>query len=101
MNLQPVTITGRHVRLEPLGLQHAEQLLDASNHDEIWTYLDEPTPHTVQDIESMITDALNDQALGKRLPFAVVALGRDEVVGSMSFIDIRWQSPRIVETLIM
>jgi len=106
MNLEEVTLIGRHVRLEPLDYRHAEQLLAASCHDEIWTYLDEPTPKTVDDIELMIRTALAEKERRVRLPFAVIDLRDGQVVGSISFIDIRpqdrgvelgwaWLAPRV------
>jgi hypothetical protein len=49
VNLLPVTLTGRIVRLEPLGYTHSEGLLKAAAYEEIWTYLGEPTPQTQAD----------------------------------------------------
>ena len=89
MNLQPVTLVGKVVTLEPLTMQHAEQLLEASKYDEIWTYLDEPTPHSLTEIARMIEDALAERQLGKRLPFAVIDQSSGAVAGSISYIDIR------------
>lgn len=89
MNLQPVTLAGEIIRLEPLGLEHAADLLAAASHDEIWTYLDEPTPRTSEMIESLIRDALEDQSRGLRLPFAIIDIKTGRAVGSTSFIDIR------------
>jgi len=89
MNFQPVTLTGEVVRLEPLNLDHAADLLVAASHDEIWAYLDEPTPRTRDMIERLIRDALEDQRRGVRLPFAVIDIKTGLAVGSTSFIDIR------------
>jgi RimJ/RimL family protein N-acetyltransferase len=89
MNLQPVTLTGEIVQLEPLRLEHSGDLLVSAGHDEIWTYLDEPTPRTTEMIESLIRDALDDQSRGLRLPFAIVDIKAGRAVGSTSFIDIR------------
>ncbi len=89
MKPQPVTLPGQHIRLEPLGHMHAEQLLAAAEHDEIWTYLDEPTPRTLADIDRLITDALREQSQRVRLPFAIIRLSDNQAVGSTSYIDIR------------
>ena len=89
MNPTPVTLTGRLIRLEPLGPQHASDLLAAATHDEIWTHLDEPTPRTHEAISAFISEALRDQERGQRLPFAVVDLHGGKVIGSTSYIDIR------------
>ncbi|MET7749318.1 GNAT family protein [Micromonospora sp. NPDC005367] len=89
MKPTPVTLTGRLIRLEPLGPGHAEDLLAAAAYDEIWTYLDEPTPRTREAIGAFISDALQDQGRGQRLPFAVVDLHSGRAIGSTSYIDIR------------
>ncbi|MFI7333434.1 GNAT family N-acetyltransferase [Micromonospora aurantiaca (nom. illeg.)] len=89
MKPTPVTLTGRLIRLEPLGPQHAADLLAAAAHDEIWTHLDEPTPRTSEAINALISDALRDQERGQRLPFAVVDLHSGKAIGSTSYIDIR------------
>lgn len=89
MNFTPVTLTGSRVTLEPLDYRHATDLLDAAGHDEIWTYLDEPTPRTDEAIRAFIAEALEDQASGRRLPFAIVDNEDGSAVGSTSYIDIR------------
>ncbi|TDC38298.1 N-acetyltransferase [Micromonospora sp. 15K316] len=63
----------------------------AAAFDEIWTYLDEPTPRTAQAIGALIQDALDEQERGGRIPFAIVDLGTNKAVGSTSYIDIRPQ----------
>lgn len=89
MNPQPVTLHGRLTRLEPLTHEHAPGLLKAAAYDEIWTYLDEPTPRTPEDISTLIADALTEQDEGRRLPFAIIRTEDNQVVGSTSYIDIR------------
>jgi N-acetyltransferase len=106
MNLEDVILTGKSVRLEPLSYSHAAGLLEASCYDEIWTYLDEPTPQTLPEIEEMIRTALAEKQRHVRLPFAIIDLRDGRVVGSISFIDIRshdrgveigwaWLAPRV------
>ncbi|MDG4820160.1 GNAT family protein [Micromonospora sp. WMMD956] len=89
MNLKPVTLEGRAVRLEPLGFQHVDALAAAARYDEIWTYLDEPTPDSRHAVEALIRDALTEQERAVRLPFAIVERTTGTAVGSTSFIDIR------------
>ena len=96
MDLSPTVLAGNIVRLEPLSYQHTAGLLAAAAYDSIWTYLDEPTPRTMEDAETLIRDAREDQARGVRLPFATIATDNDEIVGSISLIDIR-QRDRAVE----
>lgn len=96
MDLTPVALAGRVVCLEPLGYQHTKELLVAAAYDEIWVYLDEPTPRTTEDATALIQDAKKDHARGTRLPFAIVGRDSGQVIGSISLIDIR-QQDRAVE----
>jgi RimJ/RimL family protein N-acetyltransferase len=82
-------LTGRFTRLEPLAYAHAVDLWEAARFAEIWTYLDEPAPETPADIERFIADALQDQADGRRIPYAIIDMVDNHAVGSTSFIDIR------------
>ncbi len=89
MNLRPIVLAGEIVRLEPLGFQHTEDLVAAASYDEIWTYLDEPTPDTSGAMDRLIRDALDDQERGTRVPFAIINLAMGRAIGSTSYIDIR------------
>ena len=89
MKLRPVLLAGNVVRLEPLGYEHRDDLVAAAAFDEIWTYLDEPTPRTTGAVESLIRDAIDEQERGARIPFAIVSLSNGRAVGSTSYIDIR------------
>jgi RimJ/RimL family protein N-acetyltransferase len=89
MRPEPVTLTGTRVRLEPLAERHAADLADAARFDEVWTWLDEPTPQTEADMLALIRDAHADQAAGARLPFATIDLSTGRAVGSTSYIDIQ------------
>lgn len=89
MHVEPVVLDGVRVRLEPLQHYHADDLLRAAGHDEVWTYLDEPTPRTIEQVRALIDDAHDDQARGARLPFATIDKTTDRVVGSTSYLDLR------------
>lgn len=89
MNLEPIELAGKRVRLEPLGLKHLRDLVDAAASDDIWVYLDEPTPRGQDAVEALIRAALEDQSAGRRLPFAMIDMATNHAVGSTSYIDIR------------
>jgi len=89
MDLAPTVLAGRVVRLEPLAENHAADLFDAAAHDEVWTYLDEPTPRTADDVLAMIRQANEEFASGTRMPFAIVDAATGHAIGSVSYIDIR------------
>lgn len=69
--IQPVMLTGRHVRLEPLRPAHAAGLRLALSDGELWRlwYTAVPSP---EGVEEYIASALDGQAAGQMLPFAVL-----------------------------
>jgi RimJ/RimL family protein N-acetyltransferase len=87
MDLKPATLHGEIVTLEPLTMDHLDGLAEASNHDEIWAFLDEETPGR-EGIAGLIAEALDEQAQGQRIPFAIIDRVTSKVIGSISFIDI-------------
>lgn len=86
MKMEPVTLKGHLVRLEPLRLEHVSALFEASRDPGIWTYL--PllrAPSSLADVEQIITEALQGQHAGTCLPFAVIDLAQERVVGSTRY----------------
>jgi RimJ/RimL family protein N-acetyltransferase len=80
---EPTTLTGTQVELVPLSTEHAGDLFEAGQHDEIWTWLRAFRPKAVADMRALIEEALRDN---DRLAFAVLHHGR--AVGSTSYLDI-------------
>ncbi|MGE0735752.1 MAG: GNAT family N-acetyltransferase [Alphaproteobacteria bacterium] len=85
----PVTLEGRHVRLEPLAHRHAEDLLAAAQDPGIWLYMPKPMPRTLADIRAFIDDALKLQDGGTVLPFAQIDRASGRAFGSTRYMDIR------------
>lgn len=84
----PVTLQGKWARLEPLTLDHAPQLFDVAQDDEIWRYMPVPTPKSVDDVCAWIQDALKLQARGLVLPFAILDRATNKAIGSTRCLDI-------------
>lgn len=86
----PVTLEGDLVRLEPLGSEHAEGLFEATRaSEELWRHMSIYPPESVSDIDLFIESALQDQATGSSVPFAIVERATGKVVGSTRYMDIR------------
>jgi RimJ/RimL family protein N-acetyltransferase len=109
MNVVPVTLEGALVRLEPLGQQHAEGLLAAAQDEMIWRYLPVPMPRIAQEMRAIIESALEAQAAGKELAFAILERESGAVVGSTRYLNIAladrgleigwtWLAPRVQRT---
>ncbi|WP_187148881.1 GNAT family N-acetyltransferase [Candidatus Korobacter versatilis] len=93
MTLTNLTLTGQHVRLEPLTLAHADALAAASAGDPE-LYLWSPVPRTPSDAEKYIETALAMRDAATGVPFAVVRLADRMVIGSTRFFNIeRWPWP--------
>ena len=93
MRLEPFSLTGRHVVLEPLTSAHADALLTAADVDRSsfgYTLVpaDLATMHGY--IESLLAAARSDTAV----PFVQRLAGSGEVVGCTRFLDLRWWSGR-------
>ena len=84
-----MTLTGSHVRLEPLDLRHAEGLALAATHDRS-TYAFTHVPASVDEAVTYIDSALERD---DQLPFATIRLGDGVVVGSTRFLELSfWHS---------
>ena len=87
MQINPVTLTGNVVRLEPLRLDHTPALAAVGLDAALWTWI--PTPVvTPDDMQAYVTLALDEQARGVSLPFAIVDAATDRVIGSTRYGNI-------------
>lgn len=90
---QPLILSGDHVRLEPLSIEHAPALEQAAADGELWRlwYTSVPAPGQAREY---VETALRDQAQGRSLPFAVYdAAG--SVVGSTRYCHIETAHRRL------
>src|SRR5262245_56860812 len=89
MDPRSTTLSGLHVRLEPLTLARAGELCEAGNDDELWRYMPIATPRTLADTQAWIRAALEEAGRGSQVPFAIVHLASGRAVGSTRYMDIR------------
>jgi RimJ/RimL family protein N-acetyltransferase len=85
MKLEPVALSGRLVRLEPLTHVHVEVLARVGLEPEIWRWNPRPPLANREDMARYVDHALAQQALGFALPFATIARASGRVVGSTRF----------------
>jgi len=88
MDVQPVTLDGRHVRLEPLRVAHAEPLFPAADEPDIWLYMPYGEVNTPGKLRAVIEDLLARQACGTDLCFAVFDVARNVPVGMTRYMTI-------------
>ena len=86
---QPVALTGRFARLEPLTHEHAEDLLAAGRDPSIWRYMPSPPFENVAAVKTWIDAALAEHRTGAQIPFATIRLADNRAVGSTRYLTIR------------
>lgn len=85
MDVQPVTLEGNRLRLEPLDVRHAKDLLGAATPD-VFTYsIIGPRDYTVPAFEEYIRESLKTPA---RVPFAIMLTDEGKAIGTTSYHDI-------------
>jgi RimJ/RimL family protein N-acetyltransferase len=110
MDLTPVTLEGRVVRLEPLGLHHLDALCAVGLEPSLWA-LTTVRIASPDDMRRYVESALAEQAAGTARAFATVLRDGSRVVGSTRFGSIvpehrrveigwTWISPRWQRTAV-
>jgi RimJ/RimL family protein N-acetyltransferase len=87
MHLEPCTLSGPTVRLEPLSLAHHAALCEVGLDPEIWRWSTDPM-ETPEHFRKYIEDALRDRDAGTAVPFATVQQSSGRVVGTTRFANI-------------
>lgn len=84
---EPVTLFGRHVRLEPMHADHEPGLQDAAADGELWRLRVTSVPEPEQ-TAIYIANALMGQQDGTMLPFVVRLNSTGKLIGSTRYHDI-------------
>ena len=87
MQVQPITLRGHGLRLEPLSLAHEDGLRAAAADGALWTIRVTSVPEP-EATRAYIETALRMQSQGTRLPFAVVDEASGQLLGTTSYHDI-------------
>jgi RimJ/RimL family protein N-acetyltransferase len=87
ITIQPVSLEGHGVRLEPLSADHHDALQAAAADGQLWTlwYTAVPFPEKTR---GYIETALQGLAAGHMLPWVVRELGTGRIVGSTRYHDV-------------
>ena len=92
--VEAVTLTGRVVRLEPLGLEHLDELAEIGLDPSLWRWISWPV-RTKDDLRGYIEEALRDREAGRAMPFATVELSSGRPIGSTRFGNIDLFNKRV------
>jgi len=94
MQIEPVTLAGRHVRLEPLDDSHFEGLAAIAFDDALWRLQMSPMRDR-EDLRQYVAVARADQLRGSALPFATIDQASGRVIGSTRFANIERTHRRV------
>lgn len=87
MKIEPVTLEGTHVRLEPLSEAHHAALCEVGLDPDLWRWI--PTPvNNADDMMAFIRTAHAWQAAGTALPFATIDRKSNRAIGSTRYMNI-------------
>ena len=81
--VEPVTLTGEHVILEPAADRHLPDLLAASADPDIWTWLPWRRPHTEAEMAALL-----DGERQIALPYAQLEAATGRAVGITTYRDV-------------
>ncbi len=87
MKVEPVVLEGKHVRLEPMRVDHLPSLCEVGLEPSIWKW----TANVVEssaDLEVYVRDALAERDRGAAVPFVTIDLSSGKIVGSTRFGNI-------------
>jgi len=88
MEVKPVTLSGRFVRLEPMSLDHADGLASIGVGQPFWDFMLYGRMDSMQDMRSWIQEILARAQQGTDLPFAVVHLASGRLAGATRYLNV-------------
>jgi len=87
MNVEPITLKGKYVTLEPISTEHVNELCKVGLNASIWKWAPEPIL-TKELMASYVDRALTEQHNGVSLPFVTRENTSGKIVGSTRFGNI-------------
>jgi len=94
MNIEPVTLAGQRVRLEPLVLSHLDALCEVALNTDIFRWYTHPI-RSRDDMRGFIETALQWQVDGTAVPFATVERASGRAIGSTRYMNIDKPNRRV------
>lgn len=88
LDVKPVVLTGKFVRLEPMTEAHVAGLTAVGIDESIWRWIPYGQMRNESDIRKWVRLMLERQALGGDLPFVVIHLASGRVAGATRYLDI-------------
>jgi RimJ/RimL family protein N-acetyltransferase len=87
IHLTPITLERDGIRLEPLSPEHRDGIVRVASDGELWNLWFTAVPRRDQ-VDEWLATALDGQAKGHMLPWAIRDLATGEIVGSTRYHDV-------------
>jgi RimJ/RimL family protein N-acetyltransferase len=88
MEVKPVVLTGKFVRLEPLTEAHTAGLADIGTGQSFWDFMVYGNINSVDDMRNWVLDIMSRAEKGTDLPFVVIHLASGRVAGATRYLNI-------------
>ena len=88
MKIEPITLIGKFVRLEPLSEAHVPDLAKVGLEPEIWRFMRYGKVETEAHLGAWVRELLDFQAQGTDLPFAVIHQASGNAIGCTRYLHI-------------
>jgi RimJ/RimL family protein N-acetyltransferase len=87
--LDPVTLEGRYLTLEPLAERHARDIFDVMQDEDVCRYLAWAPPKTLAETRELIRQAESLMARRETIVFAQIWKATGRAIGSTRLLDVR------------
>lgn len=87
MDVKPITLEGKRVRLDPMTIEHLDSLIEAGAFAELWKWTN-ARADSREGMTQYVNVALEDKERGVSLPFVTIDKGTGRVIGSTRFGNI-------------
>jgi len=88
MEVRPIVLTGKHVRLEPMGEEHVPGLAEIGMGQTFWDFMLYGNINTIDDMRNWVRDILARAEKGTDLPFVAIQLASGRVAGATRYLNI-------------
>jgi RimJ/RimL family protein N-acetyltransferase len=92
--IEPITLEGRHVRIEPLGAAHHDELVAAAADGELWNlwFTSVPRPESMR---GWMDAALEQREQTGAMPFVIRRAADNRVVGATRYFNVAAPNRRL------
>jgi N-acetyltransferase len=88
LEVKPVVLTGKHVRLEPMSQAHILALAEVGVGQPFWDFMVYGRMETAEDMRGWVLDILSRAEKGTDLPFVAIQLASGRLTGATRYMNI-------------